>query len=75
MLPPFLSSLSKTLLGTLAMLLYLNSSLSYAQEKQEQEFRIDDSEVPEAASSFIAQVPVKKLFRWYKEKKRFPCNL
>gem|GEM_PF-4672743 len=46
MLPPFLSSLSKTLLGTLAMLLYLNSSLSYAQEKQEQEFRIDDSEVP-----------------------------
>jgi hypothetical protein len=68
MLPPFLSSLSKTLLGTLAMLLYLNSSLSYAQEKQEQEFRIDDSEVPEAASSFIAQVPVKKSFRWYKEK-------
>ena len=68
MLPPFLSSLSKTLLGTLAMLLYLNSSLSYAQEKQEQEFRIDDSEVPQAASSFIAQVPVKKLFRWYKEK-------
>jgi hypothetical protein len=68
MLPPFLSSLSKTLLGTLAMLLYLNSSLSYAQEKQEQEFRIDDSEVPEAASSFIAKVPVKKSFRWYKEK-------
>jgi hypothetical protein len=68
MLPPFLSSLSKTLLGTLAVLLYLNSSLSYAQEKQEQEFRIDDSEVPQAASSFIAQVPVKKSFRWYKEK-------
>jgi hypothetical protein len=68
MLPPFLSSLSKTLLGTLAVLLYQNSSLSYAQEKQEQEFRIDDSEVPQAASSFIAQVPVKKSFRWYKEK-------
>jgi len=64
----FLSTFCTLFLRTSILFVFLLSASGHAQEKQERELRIDASGVPQPALDFIAQVPGKKSFRWYKEK-------
>ncbi|MDX1410415.1 MAG: hypothetical protein R3330_19830, partial [Saprospiraceae bacterium] len=63
------SSIARFLICTIAVLLLVNASPSIlcAQQKFEKEYRIDRTEVPAPALDFLAQLPVTRKVRWYRE--------